>query len=73
MNTTRIPEEILEDLRDIRIELEIKHAKAAPTIQDLVSVALKRLLRDWEGDKEELLKELLESREQSRNRMGNSR
>ena len=71
-STVRVPDDIYEDLRQIRIQLESQHQSAAPTMQDLVSVALERFTQDWNDlkTKEELLLELLEHRKAARSRMG---
>lgn len=52
--------------------LKTEHYSAAPTIQDLVSVAVKRLINDWKNDRlqPQLLEELLEHRKDARARMG---
>lgn len=71
-STIRVPDELYENLREIRLSLESRHQSAAPTIQDLVSVSLKRLIRSWESpdERNSLLQELLEHREDARLRMG---
>ena len=71
-STVRIPTEIYEQLREINVLLESKHQSAAPTIQDLVSVAVNRLITDWNDDRlqPKLLEELLEHRKDARARMG---
>lgn len=69
----RISDNIYEALREISFSLEAEYMKATPTIQDIVIVALKRLIEDWEhpDSKDKLLKELLEHRAMARSRMGN--
>ena len=59
-------------LRQFKITLEAQHQSAAPTMQDLVTVALERFIEDWNtsDSKEELLNELLEHRQKARSRMG---
>ena len=71
-SNVRIPDEIYSALRQIRISLESKHFSAAPAMQDLVSVALKKFLEDYsDSDKKEILiEELLEHRQAARSRMG---
>lgn len=71
-STVRVPDDIYEALRQIRIQLESQHQSAAPAMQDLVSVALERFLKDWNDSNtnEELLSELLEHRKAARSRMG---
>lgn len=71
-STVRIPTAIYEQLREINVVLESEHQSAAPTIQDLVSVAVKRLIIDWNDDclQPQLLEELLEHRKDARTRMG---
>ena len=67
----RVPSEIYEDLRGISHSLGQTHQSGAPSIQDIVKVALTRFLMDWESEKrDELLEQLLESRQRSRERMG---
>lgn len=68
----RIPDEIYTALQSVKFSLDPKYLKAAPSIQDIVTVALKRLIEDWENldDREQLIEELLEQRENARSRMG---
>ena len=72
-STVRVPVDLYEDLRQIRLSLESQYHGAAPTMQDLVSVAMRRFTLDWKNPdiKSELLTELLESRKVARSRMGN--
>lgn len=71
MSTARIPDDMERDLRSLKIRLELNHGKAAPSIQDLVSVALKRLLRDLNSeDSQEVEQELLQHRQQMLEKMG---
>lgn len=74
-STVRVPDDLYETLREIRLPLERHYQSAAPTTQDMVNVALKRFIKEWEEpDKQsELLAELLEHRKTSRKRMGNKR
>lgn len=74
-STVRVPGELYEALRQIRLSLESKHQSAAPSVQDMVSVALKRFINDWENpDKQsQLLGELLEHRKVARSNMGKRR
>jgi len=71
-STVRVPDDIYKTLRQIKIELESQHQSAAPTMQDLVSVALEQFLKDWNDSNtnEELLLVLLEHRKAARSRMG---
>ncbi len=71
-STVRVPGELYETLRQIRLSLERERESAAPTVQDMVSVALKRFINDWENsDKQShLLDELLEHRRVARSNMG---
>jgi hypothetical protein len=71
----RISDELYEALREIRLSLESRHQSSAPTIQDMVSVAVKRLITTWQvpEDQAELLAELLENRHDARSRMGRNR
>ncbi len=72
----RVPSELYEKLRDISTSLVGEYQSAAPSIQDVASVALKRFLEEWASGSGEtrnaILAELLESRRQSRARMGPS-
>ena len=74
-SNVRIPDEIYSALRQIRISLESEHHSAAPAMQDLVSVALKKFLEDYSNldKKEVLIKKLLEHRRIARSRMGNKK
>lgn len=71
-STVRIPTDIYEQLQEIHVALKAEHYSAAPTIQDLVSVAVKRLIVDWNDDRlqPQLLEELLKHRKDARARMG---
>ena len=71
-STVRVPDDIYQNLREIKVSLESERYEAAPTVQDLISVALKRFLDDWnEPEKhDQLLEELLEHRKAARSRMG---
>jgi len=71
-STVRVPVELYEDLRQIRLSLESQYHGAAPTIQDLVSVALRRFILDWENleNQQQLVEELLLNRREARSRMG---
>lgn len=71
-STVRIPTHLYQNLREIILSLESNHYSAAPTLQDMVSVAIERLIRDWDKPEEqnELLQELLEHRQIARSRMG---
>jgi hypothetical protein len=71
-STVRVPSDLYEALREIKVALEAQHLSAAPTIQDLVNVALIRFLRDWRniGERSQILDELLKNRQDSRSRMG---
>jgi hypothetical protein len=71
-STVRVPDDLYEKLREIRLPLEQQFQSAAPTTQDMVNVALKRFIKDWEETEKqsELLMELLEHRKLARRRMG---
>jgi hypothetical protein len=45
----RVPVDLYEDLRQIRLSLESQYYGAAPTMQDLVSVALRHFILDWKN------------------------
>lgn len=72
----RIPDEIYAQLYTIRHSCEQMLApnrtSDAPTLQDLVNVALKRLIRDWQDENQQNLlhEELLEQRRTARSNMG---
>jgi hypothetical protein len=67
-----VPDELYETLRDIRLPLEKQFQSAAPTTQDIVSIALKQFIKDWDNPdrQSELLSQLLEQRKLSRQKMG---
>jgi hypothetical protein len=69
----RVSADIYQRLREIRLSLESQYYSAAPTVQDLVSIALQRLIGAWNNAEErnQLLEELLEHRQEARARMGN--
>ena len=71
-STVRIPPEIYQNLREIKISLDSEYYSAAPSVQDLVTVAIKRLITDWQNTQKQpqLLEELLEHRQKARSRMG---
>lgn len=71
-STVRVPTDLYQTLREIRISLESQHSSAAPTVQDMVSVAIERFIGDWQNPEEQsqLLEELLEHRQSARSRMG---
>lgn len=71
-STVRVPDDIYEKLREIRLSLESQHQSAAPTMQDLVNVALQRFTRDWHNSEQQsqMLAELLEHRKIARSKMG---
>jgi len=68
----RVPVELYEDLRQIRLSLESQYHGAAPTMQDLVSVALRHFILDWKNleNQQQLVEELLLNRREARSRMG---
>lgn len=72
-STVRVPENLYQALQEIRASLEAEHYSAAPSLQDMVSVALQRLIDDWHDAniQPELLEALLEHRKEARSRMGN--
>jgi hypothetical protein len=74
-STVRVPGELYETLRQIRLSLERERESAAPTVQDMVSVALKRFINDWENPEKQsqLLGELLQHRRIARSNMGKRR
>jgi hypothetical protein len=68
----RVPDNIYAILQEIKFSLDPQYLKGSPSIQDMVNVALKRFIEDWEhpDTQEQLLAELLEQREIARSRMG---
>ncbi len=72
----RIPDEIYTHLYSIRQSfeqmLDPNRISDTPSVQDIVNVALKRLIRDWQDpEKQDLLRdELLEQRKVARSNMG---
>jgi hypothetical protein len=68
----RVPDDVYAALQEIKFSLDPQYLKAAPSIQDMVNVALKRFIEDWEhpDSHDQLLAELLEQREIARSRMG---
>ncbi|HAG82058.1 MAG TPA: hypothetical protein DCL61_13035 [Cyanobacteria bacterium UBA12227] len=74
-STVRVPGELYEGLRQIRLSLESEYQSAAPTVQDMISLALKRFINDWENPdtQSQLLGELLEHRRLARSNMGKRR
>ncbi len=72
----RIPDDIYAELYKIKHLFEQSLAPQkisnAPSLQDMVNVALKRLIRDWQDpEKQDLLRdELLEQRKVARSNMG---
>ncbi len=72
----RIPDDIYTQLYSIRQSFEQMLApnriSDTPSVQDIVNVALKRLIRDWQDpEKQDLLRdELLEQRRVARLNMG---
>lgn len=69
---SRIPDNLHEALRQIRAQLELEHGIAAPSVQDMITVALRRLLSEWEDPVQQqlILLELLSCRREARGRMG---
>jgi predicted DNA-binding protein len=68
----RIPDELYNKLYQIKVSLQDQYQTDAPSLQDLVSVAIEKLCEEWEDPnlQAELLEELLESRREARSRMG---
>ncbi len=72
----RIPDEIYAQLYTIRHSCEQMLApnrtSDAPSLQDIVNVALKRLIKDWQDENKQnlLQQELLEQRRTARSNMG---
>lgn len=68
----RVSADLYQRLREIRLSLESQYSSAAPTVQDLVSIAIERSIRDWNNPEQQsqLLEELLARRKAARSRMG---
>jgi len=68
----RLPDELYNKLYQIKVSLQDQYQSDAPSLQDLVSVAIEKLCDEWEDPnlQAELLEELLESRREARSRMG---
>jgi hypothetical protein len=73
--TIRVPEELYEALRQVKLALENEYKSAAPSMQDIATVALRQFINDWKDlDKhEQLLAELLENRTKARTNMGKAK
>jgi len=71
-SNVRIPVELYQALQKIRLSLESQYFTAAPTVQDMISVAIQRFIRDWNNPEQQsqLFEELLEHRKTARSRMG---
>lgn len=67
-----MPDELYDKLYQIKASLESEYQSDAPTLQDLVSVAIEKFCEEWDDPnlQAELLEELLESRREARSRMG---
>lgn len=70
--TICVPIEVYQTLHEIKVSLESQHFTSAPTMQDLVSVAVRRFIRDWDNTDErtQIIDELLENRQEAQSRMG---
>jgi len=68
----RIPNELYDRLYQIKVSLEGQHQSDAPTLQDMVSVAIRKFCEECDdpNSQAELLEELLKSRQEARSRMG---
>jgi hypothetical protein len=71
-SNVRVSADLYQRLREIRLSLESQYSSAAPTVQDLVSIAIERSIRDWYDPEKQsqLLADLLEHRKNARSRMG---
>lgn len=71
-STVRVPTELYQKIRKIKLSLEHDHYSAAPSLQDFITVAIQRLVRDWETreQQEVIIQELLRNRQLARSRMG---
>jgi hypothetical protein len=68
----RLPDELYTQLQQIKHSLDPDHFSDTPSIQDMVTVGVKRLVDDWNNPDKQglLLAELLEHRKIARSRMG---
>ncbi len=68
----RVPPEILDEIREIRISLESKYKAATPSFQDFTNVALTELIEAWKNPESQkrILDKLLDRRKNARSRMG---
>jgi hypothetical protein len=68
----RVSDDLYEAMREIKLSLESQYQSAAPSIQDLVTVALKGFIENWQDSAEQprLLAALLNQRKVARSKMG---
>lgn len=68
----RLPDDLYAQLQEIKHALDPEHYSAAPTIQDMVTVGVRRLVADWNhaDQRTQLVDELLKQRQIARSRMG---
>lgn len=71
MANIRVPDDLYDKLQAIKGDLLLEFGSEAPVVQDMITVAVSRLVEDWgTGSNKQLQSELLKSREQSRAKMG---
>ena len=72
-NRIRVPPDIFDKIRQIRISLEGEYKTATPSFQDFANVALSELIEAWENpdSQKRILSKLLARRKNARSRMGN--
>ncbi len=75
LQPVRVPDDLYATLQELKFSLDPQHLRATPSIQDMVNVALKRFIEDWQhpDSHSQLLDELLEQRQIARSRMGNTK
>jgi hypothetical protein len=72
----RIPDEIFSELYKIRESLvDPQYISDAPTYQDMVNVAIKRLISDWQklDARAHINEQLFEQRQIARSKMGRNK
>lgn len=68
----RVPSDIYKALHDIKLDLERKHRRAAPSLQNIANAAFEKFLEDWKDPEiqEQITADLLEQRKVTRQRQG---
>jgi hypothetical protein len=68
----RVASELYTEIQRMKHSLDPVHHSASPSVQDIVTVALRRFLQDWDNAEKqsELLNDLLAQRKVARASMG---